>query len=416
MHIHNIEKGANRKNESFKLSVQDICCCKKNIYILDRNNGLFTYDSLNQQFTFLGEVEGNENARYMKMHVFEHSSLLFVPYNYGNIIQYRIRENDFQIFCIIDFENHIDCMPWKKMFQYENTLYFLGLDSKVGIISIDLPTRKARIESDWKEAYRKEFGNEVSLYFNIDACQVENSFWVPLNKNNMIMEYNMQNKKCFFYKVGKEEIQYATICYDGKGFWLSGDAIIIVNWDLDTNEAVEYRKFPPMFKKRNFKYELWNSWDSLFLNSLKLCEYLFLSPLRSNMIIAVDLEKKEIVEVKRIDDDISFFPLQVIDEEHMYYQEQGIHSECICEYRISSYHKIENGIFKEFKIGYRENAFLCNRKIIEIYPSMLKDYIYCVKQCNDRDSIREKDNSHKWRKWIKNKMEDVKCAGDKITK
>lgn len=387
------------KAADFILCVQDMCRCGGKIYLLDNKDGLFVYDRLKGDTAFLGQIEGNNDARYMKIHALDHSALLFVPYGLGDIVGYNIEEEKFYIFSQIVRNKDINYMPWKDMFRYKDRAYFLGLDSIAGILRVDIPTGKSEIKTEWKRNFHNKFGCEASLYFNINACQVGHFFWVPLNIKNMIMKYDMETDRSFFYRVGEEEIHYATICYDGRFFWLSGDAPAIVRWNAVTNETILYRSLPEGLKKRTFTDAEKNKWDSFFLNSLIWHGRIYFSPLCANMIIALDLEKEEFIEIKKVANDVSWFPLYILDENYLYFQEQRADSQCQCvrEYCISYEGETEDGILGGRKIYGKKNAFLSGRKLAESYPSMLEDYIESFSKQENESRVQKDDNY--LRKW-----------------
>lgn len=389
------------KTADFILSVQDMCICQEKIYLLHKKDELFVYDILKKHITFLGQIEGNDNALYMKIHVFDPSTLLFVPYGLGNIVEYRIEEGSFHIFLRYIPDKNINYMPWKDMFRYKDRIYFLGLDSEAGILSTRVTTGEFGIENEWKREFHNRFGCEALLYFNTNACRTGRFFWVPLNIKNMIMQYDMETGRSFFYRVGTEDIYYATICHDGQFFWLSGDVPVIVRWDAAVNETKVYRDFPAGFEKRFFEDMEKNDRDSFFLSSLKWHNRIYFSPLRANMIIALDLEREEFIEIKKVENNVCWFSLYILDENYLYFQEQS--PLCLHEYCISYEGGLQEGILRGKKICSERTAFLNKRIMMESYPSMLEGCIESFEKQEDENGL-QKDNNYlkKWQNLLKN--------------
>lgn len=166
------------------------------------------------------------------------------------------------------------------------------------MLYLDVAHNQVKEISGWIHEFIAKYGHEAAVSTHMNICIVEDCFWVALNSDNVLLQYNMQTDEYKFWNVGTRRIQYVTVSFDGDYFWLSGDQRFIVRWKKENNEVKEYDSFPDGFECGNKKI----SWKELFSCSHLWNGNLYFAPLNANMVISINRITGEIECVARIEE------------------------------------------------------------------------------------------------------------------
>ena len=352
------------------------------IYAIGVNNTLFELDKNKNTINYLGMIGADI---YFRIHMPIPNQMIFVPFYYGDIVSYTIGEKSFSTVLDLHGKASIPRMPSNHVFRYGDKLFFFGCGDIGSILILDVKTKEWRIDDQWIKKFEELYGVTTTQYYPYDACQISRFVWVTLREKNMVMKYDMDTNESEFYKINSSPNSFVTICYDGENFWLTGDAEEIVCWNPVSENIKIFKDFPNGFQRRTFKYAAWNGWQYYFNQSLKRGKYVYFSPQRANMLIAVDTTNGDIVHINNVSDETWCFPMKQLSNGSIFYQEKGYQWECVNEYEIdmNNHCKISqltsNEKLKNKKISKQ------NSSIQECHCDMLPMLVESVK----RDSSNE---------------------------
>ena len=300
------------------------------IYVIGKCNILFELNSKNEALC-LGTIGENE---YFNIHSLSRNQMLFVPFYHGDIVEYTIEKRNFSSLVEMKRENLIKRMPSNHVYQHNGKLFFFGCGDDASILIFDKKTGKWHTDDLWIDKFEKLYGVRTTQYYPYDACRLSQFVWVTLREKNMVMRYDMETNESRFYKIQSSPNSFVTICYDGESFWLTGDAEEIVRWDPVSGKADSFADFPKGFEKRVFRYGAWNGWKYLFNKSLKRGNYIYFSPQRASMMIAINTKTGDIVPIKDVSEETWCFPMVKLSNGNIFFQEKGYQWECVNEYEI----------------------------------------------------------------------------------
>lgn len=128
------------------------------------------------------------------------------------------------------------------------------------------------------------------------SIMVDHDLYCLSNKLGRIYQYNLLSKSKEIYEIPDINKKLATICYDGKRFWISGYCKEIYVWEKTENSLIKIDDFPKNFGVYNFgkttgdvldcereEYEL-----PTFSYLLSMGKFVWFIPYETNMIMYAD--------------------------------------------------------------------------------------------------------------------------------
>ncbi len=143
------------------------------------------------------------------------------------------------------------------------------------------------------------------------SVRVDDSIYSVSEQSGKVYRFDLSTYGVEIYLISGIEKKLASICFDGKQFWLSGYCKEIYKWNKEENCITKLDELPKNFGVYNFRgnsddvvdYETVEYEYPAFLNLIAVGEYVWCIPFETNRIIYVDKHTNEI-NVLEIDDGI----------------------------------------------------------------------------------------------------------------
>ncbi|MBQ2883880.1 MAG: hypothetical protein IJE43_08940 [Alphaproteobacteria bacterium] len=306
----------NEECERMKLSVTDLKSIDGDIIFLTTNPiGLFEYSVEKARLKYLGWGGKKNNKLSVAMCMYD-NKVFVAPYYSDEMVIYDMKKNNFNRISLSEKLGISEkgLKHYHVVACYKNKAFFLGEKDSV-MLCVNMDNYNITPIVQWKTEFMEQYGVEAGIFTHADICIVDDSFWIALDKKNMIMQYNMEKNIYSFYYVGERAIQYNTICFDGKFFWLTGDENFIVRWEKESNNIKIYDVFPEGFEVTKPDC----CWKELFSGSLLRNNSIYLAPLKANMMLRIDLKTGALIKVKNVEK--TCFVMKDIQKQGVYIQE-----------------------------------------------------------------------------------------------
>lgn len=352
------------------------------LFFLTRDeNELLMYDVNKQSLAYIKKLQRG-NAYFCtscivdgKIYYFSYIGCEFCIYDIDrNTIRYvdvNLRYRDKH------FEGCSSCIP------FGSYIYILcGGEKNIPMIRLDTETLKVECCSQWLDyAQCKYQKDEIINIAHTNLCIKGDSLFLPLNIEDLILEYNLSTDEYKFYELPKLGMCYYTINYDGRYFWLTGDNKAIIKWDKDTNNCIELRGLPnDLLCRTEIGYK------GIFYAGYTRGDSIYYAPLKANMFVCINTITEEMEVVKKIIEDEFCFYFYDLDN-------YGIWAQIEREKLGSSDSKIyviNEGDCKETIIDLNHMTYDRaisiqdgNTQVNEKYPGMLQWFITSVSGKND---------------------------------
>lgn len=304
------------QNTKAILDCAEIINCQEKVYILTRDTqSLFEYSISSGKFRLCGMVQSKLDQTFICATLYE-NKIYMPPYDGDCIRVYDICEKKFHSIPLIQTSaEKLNRKHYCTCFEYGGKIYIFG-DKDSAVLSVDIRTETVQEFSNFRNGFKKLYGYEVGVHTYENVCIVENCFWIPMGRDNILLQYDMQKNEYYFWNVGIRKMQYATINFDGKYFWLTGNQKVIVRWEKESDSVKEFETFPDGFENSDDSV----GYDDWFLCGLLLKDQLYYAPLNSNMLIKFDTKKEKmdcILKIKIEPNHLSF-KMGEISEDTLY--------------------------------------------------------------------------------------------------
>ena len=171
---------------------------------------------------------------------------------------------------------------------YSNLVYFFGWDHSE-IICLNMDTETVCVVDTWKEAIAAHIGSHEFIGIHTsDLCILEGSVWAPLNESGCVLEFNLQTNEADVHRAYASNMRYATICFDGSDFWMSGNQKKIVRWKKGSAKTKTIEVFPKGFQKDS------KGGEDYFYMSFYKAGFVYFFPWFANMALRVDVQSEEV--------------------------------------------------------------------------------------------------------------------------
>lgn len=349
-------------------------CVDREIYFLSRDCGyVFKYDIEENRIIFIDCIK-KEGELYIKSQRVG-SDIYYFPYVGEKIWKYdtlseRFSSQPFNVDSMTDIKGCSVC----KALDDE----IIVLNGK-GIFRYDFRNGALGYYDEWFKECQAKYGEDIysNTYDNI--CIVEDRLWIPLGKEDRLLEFSLSDNEYKIWDLPNEGIKYNTLVYSDGTLWLSGDKPYLINWEIGSSYVKKIDCFPKGFKLREINIP----WSGVFFSSV-ICdkEKIYLAPLRGNMFIEFDIRTER---MKQLDESLG-------DDEFCFYFHE---SQNVIVYQkniwVDNQHKmtksaaIQGGIITDLsismdniEIGTGKNKLNKNRIMKEEFPGMLRWWIDSV--------------------------------------
>lgn len=301
------------------LSCADIVRYNEKLFILTRDTQcLFEYYPLTRKINFCGTVRSKLGQFFIGMTIYE-DKLYIAPYEADVFCIYDIKTREFQRISLKRTGSCDKRKRYKICFSYQRKIYFLGGRGTV-MLRIDTDTNDVEEITEWDKIFYKKFGYETWVRSHQGVCIADCCFWVALEGNNILLQYNMVTNEYYFWNVGTKKMQYVTVSFDGKYFWLSGEEKAIVRWKRETNEVKEFEEFPEGFETGS---------KEMGIKELFSCGYIwngniYFAPLNSNMLVKFDRVSNQMKCVIKTDMNHICFKIAEMGDQKLYMEANNI--------------------------------------------------------------------------------------------
>lgn len=103
-----------------------------------------------------------------------------------------------------------------------------------------------------------------------------------------IYQFDILTKKVIIYPFQNAKKRFATICFDGEKFWMSGYRKELYIWEKGKNSLVTVNDFPPKFEINNMGQTEDSCETPVFNRSIFVGGYIWFIPTRANKILYAD--------------------------------------------------------------------------------------------------------------------------------
>lgn len=349
------------------------------VFILTRDTQcLFEYFPETGKTGFCGIVKGRPKQFYISMVLYK-NKLYIVPFVGEDICIYNIDTKKMELIPLGKSDGGLVRKHYQLCFNYQDNIYLLSV-SEAAMLCLDTNNNKISDISKWMQEFKKKFKHSTYVETLANICIIENCFWVAIHGNNVLLEYNMLTNEYHFWNVGKRKIQYVTVSFDGKYFWLSGDEKFIVRWEKEQNEVKEFDNFPNGFESGDEKIV----WKGLFSNGYLWKDFLYFSPLNSNMLIRFNKNTEKMECMIQTDMNHFCFRIKEISDSEIYMEEDNIKDGFIGK----SYFIKMNGEYRSDSIKSEEwkeyyNSLIEFDIVSEEYPQGIVAFLDTIKKKNN---------------------------------
>lgn len=299
-----------------KLFISDMVCKEDVVYFVPYDGtGIWQYSVEKRRFRILSGNLLNTPVKYRFL-MEQKDKLILPPYSASEILVCDKKQGRVDAIPLTAEHNVEGILGYYKgAASYQEHLYFIG-EPQSQLLKYNTKTGTRKSLDKWRKSFFEKYGYYSFIYYHTgEVCVVNHSFFVALASPNLIMEYDMQEDKPYFYQVGDIPMQYGTICYDGKNFWLSGSEPVLVCWDKENDIITKFYKFPD-----DFKLSKSGTWNELFCCSILVHNFVYFAPFKGSMIIRVNLESKKIEKVKDIGEDNICFLMKRWKDNQIFFQ------------------------------------------------------------------------------------------------
>ncbi len=311
--IQNIRLMSKRKSA---MSCVEIIRYEDRLYLLTRDSQcLFEYSFISEKMRLCGIV-GREYGQVFITATLCKNKIYFAPYTADCICIYDILNEKFKYIDLPQTRRDMENREYNVCFSFRNKVYCLG-NRGSAILCIDAECDEVEEITEWIYDFKEQNGYITRTFCYRNVCVADECFWVPLEGDNILMQYNMLTGEHCFWNIGKRKIRYATVSFDGNYFWLSGNEDFLVRWDKEKNEIKEYDKFPMGFKAKYKDI----GWKDLFSCGYIWKDSIYFTPLNANMAVRLDLITEDMEEIIKIDDKNICFNIQEINDRELYIEE-----------------------------------------------------------------------------------------------
>lgn len=238
----------------------------------------------------------------------------------------------------------------------------------------------------------------------IASIKRENNIYSLSGQSDRIYQYNLLTQNVIQYDVPHIGKELATICFDGKKFWLSGYEKEIYVWDKEENVLTILNDFPKNFGV--YKYgensgnildcEIEKFEDSTFLYSVEVGEYIWFIPYTTNEIIYVDKQTYNLMALE-IDEEVE------TKESIETWQKRSLSHKYLLEYvrenRYLGLFSTKNERMLEIdakKLEYQWHDYYFSKKCLRVCAEIKHNFYYEGKVLDRKTykAIFEEDNSN----------------------
>jgi hypothetical protein len=245
------------------------------------HNGLYRMDINLKNIEYMGSFprEPQEGMRLFFACTKSDNNLIFAPFNADNIAIYDIKTGGFSSVSTRERVNPEDKVEkYNGIVSYKDKIFMLPCYYP-SIDSYSVDKQALKTGYSWMGESSKQYKAISDLYYRRYLISEERYLIIPLCNMNAVLQYDMEEEKSLIFEVGESGYSYSGICYDGRYYWLSPrHDTPIVRWDKLNKNYTIYDKFPEEYE--NEKYS--------FIDSIYCAGYVWMFPLRSNMVLKIN--------------------------------------------------------------------------------------------------------------------------------
>lgn len=347
---------------------------QETVYIFTKDSqSLFEYSKSSGLFRLCGMVQTKLEQMFTCAILYE-NKIYIPPYDGDCIRVYDIYQKKFYSIPLTQTsDGKLNKTHYLTCFGYGEKIYIFGDDDSV-VLSLDVRDESVQELSNFINGFKKLYGYEVGVHINKSVCIVENFFWMPMSCDNIILQYDIQKNEYCFWTVGIRKMQYATVNFDGKYFWLTGNQKVIVRWEKESNSVKEFEVFPTGFESSNGSL----GWYDLFLCGILLKEQLYYAPLDSNMVIKFDIKKEKMECILKIDSDHVCLNMEKMNEDIIYLEEYEQNLSPYKTYLIDSKgkcEKISSRLSEKDDVNVLVDCIEQRTEMLENHPNFLNYFL-----------------------------------------
>lgn len=283
-------------------------------------NALFCYDGTVGEVEFLQKFQTEkEEFLYLVGHESE-GLVFFYPYLADNIAVYDVEQRRLSYL----HDDRLREARINRGMEYDKKFYLINESSLAKSFVFDMEKMEL---FTLQETYGlpEEILERARIRYYKDFCFINTSLYLPGEEPDGVVEFDLANGKLLKHKISDSGMTYATIAYDGRAFYLTGDRRAIVRWD-GGKETEMLCGMPNGFDIKPHKL-----FEGYFACSLYMEGYIYMFPLCANMIIRVDVQSKQIEMVRDGLENVACWYAKKWSEDSVYVEMDNYEGEVIRE-------------------------------------------------------------------------------------
>jgi len=277
------------------LSSENMACYEDKIWFTEwDNNKVYCYDINIKQCVCFCTIsdEQSEGKRLFGALVIQGDFLFLFPFSAEKVYKIHLYTKEMESWKpkdVIerDFENYCQEAKFFSAHCFEKKIFVMPA-SYPAIIEYQTESGKVVYHKDWIAEIRSVYKSEDDKALFRKTIAVGAKIYAPLCRENAVLIFDMSNNCYEIHEVGDESCRYASICYDGREFWLaSRKGSTVVKWDGEANYCILNKKDIQGAEKAEIEYR-----DIVFWQN-----HVILLPGNRNNLWEIDRSSKVITEL-----------------------------------------------------------------------------------------------------------------------
>ncbi len=264
---------------------------------LYNRNAILETDLSNLRVNYFGCIP---EKQIYKLRMYNYSriigdTLYMVPFMDHELILYDFRTKQFEKYELELLPQYITLGMGNfcNLYLYNNRIFLIPFGYRA-IVSYDLITRKTEHYPIPEELTKLRQDSNIYGIFQQYELIDENRLLLPFHLHSTVAEFNLEKGTMQFHKIGEFSFGFNSISKYGDFYWLLGlNKLTVAKWNYETGEQAFLTSFPE---------GCINGTVCFGSNEIiRIENFLYCFPSRSNMVIKINLDNDEISRVTAFD-------------------------------------------------------------------------------------------------------------------
>lgn len=295
------------------LSIEALAVYANRIWFTEGDtNGIYFYDLEKKEcelFCTIDKEKQNEKRLFRTINIYKNKLYLF-PFAAQNAYKVDIETREIEVIEIEEpqkgiYEAYNSSAKFLSSFIYEERIFVVGV-TYPAILEYEIETGKIVYHSEWMNEIKMYLKNDEVLFRR--GILVKDKIYIPSGRGNVLLVYDLVERKYDINKIGNEEEGFSSICFDGEEFWMAPiNNGSIIKWNETSREVDWQCKVPENFHKGN------HSWNEIIFWK----EHILLLPGKADTVLEVSKKMNKIPELTQSLQGIGY-TVSYVDGENLY--------------------------------------------------------------------------------------------------